>query len=84
MAVNLRRNEPQEPTRTEREFWSGELSITILWCGGAKGFGKKIRDKTLEAICEELNTTETIYPGTNLRLVYRPMRSAVFPRSQDV
>jgi hypothetical protein len=29
-------------------------------------------------------TLEVIYPGTNLRLVYRSIRSAVFPRGQDV
>jgi hypothetical protein len=43
-----------------------------------------IHDKTLEAICEELNTTEAIYPGTDLRLVYRPIGSSIFPRAQDV
>ncbi len=41
-------------------------------------------DRTLDAICEELNATETLYPGTNLRLVYRPIRSSHFPRGQDV
>lgn len=56
----------------------GELHVEM------HGQANPIHDKTLEAICEELNTTETIYPGTNLRLVYRPMRSSVFPRGQDV
>ncbi len=28
------------------------------------------RTSALAAFCEELNATETIYPGTNLKLVY--------------
>jgi len=43
-----------------------------------------IHDKTLHALCDELNATETLYPGTELRLVYTPIRSAVFPAGQDV
>lgn len=56
----------------------GELRVEI------HGQTNPIHDETLAAICEELNTTETFYPGTNLRLVYRPIRSSVFPRGQDV
>ena len=43
-----------------------------------------IHDATLEAICTELNTTEICYPETTLLLVYRPIRSTVFPTGQDV
>jgi hypothetical protein len=39
---------------------------------------------TIEALCTELNATEICYPGTTLRLVYRPIRSSIFPPGQDV
>ena len=48
------------------------------------GQANPIHDATLEAICTELNATELCYPGTNLRLVYRPIRSSSFPAGQDV
>ncbi len=48
------------------------------------GQANPIHDATLEAMCLELNATEVQYPGTDLRLVYRPIRSSAFPRSQDV
>ena len=48
------------------------------------GQANPIHDAALEAICTELNATEICYPGTTLRLVYRPIRSSVFPPSQDV
>lgn len=40
-------------------------------------------DQTIEAICNELNATETIFPGTELKLVYR-LVSNKNPRDQDV
>ena len=43
-----------------------------------------IHDAALEALCLELNSTEVCYPGTNLRLVYRSIRSSAFLRGQDV
>ena len=43
-----------------------------------------IHDATLEALCTELNSTEISYPSTTLRLVYRPIRSSIFPPGQDV
>ena len=43
-----------------------------------------IHDATLQAMCIELNSMEICYPGTNLRLVYRPIRSSVFPAGQNV
>ena len=48
------------------------------------GQANPIHDATLEAICTELNATEICYPGTTLRLVYRPIRSSVFPTGQAV
>jgi hypothetical protein len=51
----------------------GELRIEI------HGQANPIHDTTLEAICRELNDAEILYPGTHLRLVYRPIRSSSFP-----
>ena len=48
------------------------------------GQANPIHDATLEALCTELNATEICYPGTTLRLVYRPIRSSIFPPGQDV
>jgi len=48
------------------------------------GQANPIHDATLEAIYTELNATEIYYPGTTLRLVYRPIRSSIFPPAQDV
>ena len=48
------------------------------------GQANPIHDATLESLCTELNATEICYPGTTLRLVYRPIRSSVFPPGQDV
>jgi len=56
----------------------GEMRVEI------HGQTNPLHDKTLEAICLELNATETRYPGTNLRMIYRPIRSSVFPTGQDV
>ncbi|MFM8763404.1 MAG: hypothetical protein ACKOEZ_01005, partial [Spartobacteria bacterium] len=50
----------------------------------AENLAVRERVSTLEAICTELNATEICYPGTTLRLVYRPIRSSVFPPGQDV
>jgi hypothetical protein len=43
-----------------------------------------MQDATLSAMCRELNEAEVIYPGTDLRLIFRPIRSSFFPRGQDV
>jgi len=48
------------------------------------GQANPIHDTCLEAICHELNTTELCYPGTDLRLIYRPIRSSSFPAGQNV
>ena len=48
------------------------------------GQANPIHDACLCSICHELNSTELCYPGTNLRLLYRPLRSSSFPAGQDV
>jgi len=48
------------------------------------GQANPIHDATLEALCTELNATEICYPGTTLRLIYRPIRSSIFPPGQEV
>ncbi len=48
------------------------------------GQANSVSDSIVAHICEELNTTETTYPGTNLRLKFTPIRSSSFPAGQDV
>jgi hypothetical protein len=43
-----------------------------------------VHDTIVARLCEELNTTETTYPGTDLRMKFTTMRSSVFPAGQDV
>ncbi len=43
----------------------------------------RIHDEVLEHLCAELTATETIYPGTELRLVFEPIRANQFPRDQE-
>ena len=43
-----------------------------------------MQDAVVNHLCEELNATETHYPGTDLRMIYTPLRSAPFPAGQDV
>jgi hypothetical protein len=38
-----------------------------------------IHDAVLEHLCTELTATETVYPGTDLRLVFEPIRSTQVP-----
>ena len=57
---------------------AGELRIEL------HGQANPIHDSIVANLCEELNATETHYPGTNLRLKYVPLRSSNFPRDQDV
>jgi hypothetical protein len=42
-----------------------------------------IHDGVLEHLCAELTATETIYPGTDLRLVFEPTRPSQIPRNQE-
>ena len=66
-SVNLR----PDPARNERR---NELRVEI------HGQANPIPNATLEARGTELNATEICYPCTTLRLVYRPIRSSVFPQ----
>ena len=36
-------------------------------------------DEALKHLCEELTATETVYPGTDLRLIYRPVGDTSIP-----
>lgn len=40
-------------------------------------------DAALQHLCEELTATETIYPGTELRLIFQPVSASPIPRSQE-
>ncbi|MBI5278167.1 MAG: hypothetical protein HY854_17085 [Burkholderiales bacterium] len=42
-----------------------------------------IHDLALEHLCAELTATETVFPGTDLRLIYEPVGSAPIPRDQE-
>lgn len=42
-----------------------------------------IHDEVLDHLCTELTATETIYPGTDLRLLFEPVRSGQIPRNQE-
>lgn len=56
----------------------GELRLEL------HGQANPVHDATVQALCAELNATETHYPGTGLRLKYVPLRSPHFPAGQDV
>jgi hypothetical protein len=40
-------------------------------------------DEVLEHLCAELTATETVYPGTELRLIFQPIRANQIPRDQE-
>jgi hypothetical protein len=42
-----------------------------------------IHDAALEHLCAELTATETVFPGTDLRLIYEPVGTAPLPRDQE-
>ena len=42
----------------------------------------RVHDGAVSHLCKELNDTETVYPGTNLRLVYELVSSRI-PGSQE-
>lgn len=43
-----------------------------------------IHDAALQHLCAELTATETVFPGTDLRLVYEPVGATPIPRAQEV
>ena len=57
---------------------AGELRIEL------HGQANPAHDAVVTHLCEELNATETPYPGTKLRLKYIPLRSSTFLSGQDV
>jgi hypothetical protein len=56
-----------------------EKTITVF----LHNLPNKSSNKVVHHLCEELNKTETIFPGTNLRLIYK-LGSANNPRDQVV
>lgn len=44
----------------------------------------RIHDAALAHLCAELKATETVFPGTNLRLIYELVWSTQFPPHQEV
>lgn len=48
------------------------------------GQANPLHDQLAARLCAELNTTETHYPGSSLRLEYATLRSPSFPAGQDV
>jgi hypothetical protein len=42
-----------------------------------------IHDAALEHLCAELTATETMFPGTELRLIFEPVGSTSLPRDQE-
>lgn len=42
-----------------------------------------VHDAALQHLCAELTETETVYPGTNLRLIFEPVGAGQIPRDQE-
>lgn len=42
-----------------------------------------VHNEVLDHLCAELTATETVYPGTDLRLVFEPIRASQIPRDQE-
>ena len=40
-------------------------------------------DGVLEHLCAELTATETVFPGTNLRLIFEPLGASPIPQAQE-
>ena len=68
----------QTPINLRPNLAAGELRIEL------HGQANPAHDAVVTHLCEELNATETYYPGTKLRLRYIPLRSSIFPPGQDV
>jgi hypothetical protein len=60
------------------EHAAGELRIEL------HGQANPAQGAVVAHLCEELNATETHYPGTKLRIKYIPLRSSTFLPGQDV
>ncbi|NLH74408.1 MAG: hypothetical protein GX456_15270 [Verrucomicrobia bacterium] len=53
------------------------LTVRLHWLSSG------IHDAVLEHVCAELTATETVYPGTDLRLVFEPVGPSQIPRDQE-
>jgi len=42
-----------------------------------------IHEAALQHLCAELNSTETLFPGTSLQLIFQPVGLSLFPRDQE-
>ena len=63
----------QTPINLRPDPAASELRVEL------HGQANPVHDGVVAHLCEELNATETHYPGTNLRLKYVPLRSSHFP-----
>ncbi len=45
------------------------------------GLGTDAQDRHIAPLLNELNATETVYPGTNLKMVYSSSATARSPKS---
>jgi prepilin-type processing-associated H-X9-DG protein len=59
---------------------SHEKTLTVLIHRQTTG----AQDQVLEHVCAELNATETVYPGTELRLVFHSVGPPKFHRGQEI
>ena len=68
------------------------FTSTVDLCPDAQGKTLTVRfhqlssaahDQVLDHFCAELTATETPYPGTDLRLVFEPIRASQIPRDQE-
>jgi hypothetical protein len=66
------------PVNLQPNEATGQLIVEL------HGQTNPIHDRVVEHVIAELNDTQTVYPGTELTLVYRTVRSPTFLPGQDV
>jgi hypothetical protein len=54
---------------SEADLSADAQSKTLTVC--LHQFTQAVHDQALRHLCDELNATETIFPGTDLRLIYK-------------
>ena len=54
---------------TEADLFPDAVSKTLTVC--LHHLTQAIHDQALRHLCDQLNATETIFPGTDLRLIYK-------------
>jgi hypothetical protein len=81
-----------ESDNTWQAIFNSLMHYYLLHNCGFIGFLLKIQevrlsgashDGVLEHLCAVLTATETVYPGTDLRLVFEPVRASQVPRDQE-